>query len=96
MGQDWRSPGETWIRINQYSGTSGWEQIKLRPIQVSLKWSRHLANEIFFSYLLLLKPHLLFLSRNESKDTQLLPHSPVPMTTISAHLPLHPPPEANV
>jgi F-box protein 25/32 len=32
MGKDWRAPGETWIRINH---TSGWEQIKLRPIQLS-------------------------------------------------------------
>uniref|UniRef100_A0A914YG85 Uncharacterized protein n=1 Tax=Panagrolaimus superbus TaxID=310955 RepID=A0A914YG85_9BILA len=32
IGKDWRAPGETWIRINH---TSGWEQIKLRPIQLS-------------------------------------------------------------
>lgn len=31
IGKDWRAPGETWIKIND----SGWEQIKLRPIQLS-------------------------------------------------------------
>lgn len=31
IGKDWRAPGETWIRV---SHTAGWEQIKLRPIQV--------------------------------------------------------------
>uniref|UniRef100_A0A7E4UPF6 F-box domain-containing protein n=1 Tax=Panagrellus redivivus TaxID=6233 RepID=A0A7E4UPF6_PANRE len=32
MGKDWRAPGETWIRVHH---TAGWEQIKLRPIQLS-------------------------------------------------------------
>jgi F-box protein 25/32 len=32
IGKDWRAPGETWVRL---SHTSGWEQIKLRPIQIS-------------------------------------------------------------
>ncbi|KAI1717909.1 F-box only protein 25 [Ditylenchus destructor] len=31
IGKDWRAPGETWVRVNH---TAGWEQIKLRPIQL--------------------------------------------------------------
>lgn len=34
IGKDWRAPGETWVRV---SHTAGWEQIKLRPIQVKNK-----------------------------------------------------------
>jgi len=33
IGKDWRSTGETWIRV---AHTSGWEQVKLRPIQVCI------------------------------------------------------------
>ena len=32
IGKDWRAPGETWVRV---SHTAGWEQIKLRPIQLN-------------------------------------------------------------
>ncbi|KAI6182501.1 F-box domain-containing protein [Aphelenchoides bicaudatus] len=31
-GQDWRSPGETWIRLGD---TANWERAKLRPIQIA-------------------------------------------------------------
>uniref|UniRef100_A0A914HAK8 F-box domain-containing protein n=1 Tax=Globodera rostochiensis TaxID=31243 RepID=A0A914HAK8_GLORO len=31
IGKDWRAPGEVWVRV---SHTSGWEQCKLRPIQL--------------------------------------------------------------
>ncbi|KAL3998338.1 hypothetical protein ACH3XW_14650 [Acanthocheilonema viteae] len=31
IGKDWRAPGETWVWC---SNTDGWEQVKLRPIQV--------------------------------------------------------------
>ncbi|CAD5209351.1 unnamed protein product [Bursaphelenchus xylophilus] len=31
LGKDWRAPGETWVRLNH---TSGWERIKLRPVQI--------------------------------------------------------------
>ncbi|KAL3102864.1 hypothetical protein niasHT_028888 [Heterodera trifolii] len=31
IGKDWRAPGEVWVRVNH---TSGWEQCKLRPIQL--------------------------------------------------------------
>lgn len=34
-GQDWRSPGETWIRLGD---TTNWERAKLRPIQVNFKY----------------------------------------------------------
>ncbi|KHN79775.1 F-box only protein 25 [Toxocara canis] len=32
IGKDWRDPGEAWIRC---AHTDGWEQMKLRPIQMS-------------------------------------------------------------
>ncbi|KAH7693785.1 MFB-1 protein, partial [Aphelenchoides avenae] len=32
IGKDWRAPGETWVRLCH---TSGWERIKLRPIQIA-------------------------------------------------------------
>uniref|UniRef100_A0A9J2P7N7 F-box domain-containing protein n=2 Tax=Ascaris TaxID=6251 RepID=A0A9J2P7N7_ASCLU len=32
IGKDWRGPGEAWIRC---AHTDGWEQLKLRPIQMS-------------------------------------------------------------
>lgn len=28
IGQDWRAPGETWVKT-----TEGWEQMKLRPLR---------------------------------------------------------------
>lgn len=31
IGKDWRAPGETWVRC---SNTDGWEQVKLRPLQL--------------------------------------------------------------
>ncbi|VDM95742.1 unnamed protein product [Thelazia callipaeda] len=31
IGKDWRAPGETWVWC---SNTDGWEQVKLRPVQV--------------------------------------------------------------
>lgn len=32
IGRDWRAPGETWVRTPH---TNGWEQTKLRPVQIS-------------------------------------------------------------
>jgi F-box protein 25/32 len=31
-GQDWRAPGETWVRLGD---TANWERAKLRPIQIA-------------------------------------------------------------
>lgn len=43
IGKDWRAPGETWVRLCH---TSGWERIKLRPIQVRLR-QRMMATKLY-------------------------------------------------
>lgn len=34
IGKDWRAPGDLWVRVNHVNDSAGWEQIKLRPIQL--------------------------------------------------------------